>query len=347
MEQQLDAILASPLAGLAGADKPVGYIGLDMPIELILSGTRTFCHLPWRHHAETPQADQWLENKFPGWARSMLESWFSGEFDIFDQVVFSRGEDGSHRLYYYVCELQNRGVLAGPRPLIFDIAKIDRPSSVARCKQSIQRLMEILEIPESALATGTAKANDWRELTTRLEMSRSGPGRLYEKIARACLFSEQVTKIAAGDMPDASPAGKVLLTGSAPPNDFLHLAAETVGWNIIGELHARSLSRFGPAIDADSDPLLAMAHFCNSSPFGQRAFGSKGEVSRQAVKDKQPDAVVIWLTENDEVTAWHLPAQRRVLDEAGIPYLVLTRRAWDGTDGCAEALTVFLEELTP
>src|SRR5690606_23352060 len=106
---------------------PVAYVGCDLPPDLALATERTFSHLPWRAGRATPWADRWLERSFPGWARSMLEDWAAGEYDFFDAVIFSRGDDATQRLYYYVCELQRRGRLGGPRPLVLDVACIPRP----------------------------------------------------------------------------------------------------------------------------------------------------------------------------------------------------------------------------
>ena len=54
-----------------------------------------------------------------------------GAFDDLHAVVFSRADDASQRLFYYVRELQQRGLLQGPRALVFDIALIPRESSLA------------------------------------------------------------------------------------------------------------------------------------------------------------------------------------------------------------------------
>src|SRR5690242_8540635 len=123
IEAKLDDILSHPLrAALSCGGGAWGYVGLDIPPDLSGVPGRVSCHLPWRKQINAPRAEKWLERSFPGWAFSILEDWSSGQFDCFEQVVFSRGEDAAQRLYYYICELQRRGKLHGPRPLVFDIA---------------------------------------------------------------------------------------------------------------------------------------------------------------------------------------------------------------------------------
>ena len=58
------------------------------------------------------------------------------------------------------------------------------------------------------------------------------------------------------------------------------------------------------------------------------------------------EAVVLWLTEEDEALAWHVARQRAALVEAKMPHLVLTRRRWDGSDGAAKQICTFLQELS-
>ena len=64
--------------------------------------------------------------KFAPWARAILEGWAAGDYDGLGQVVFSRADDSTQRLYYYLCELQRRGLVGGPEALILDIAKVPR-----------------------------------------------------------------------------------------------------------------------------------------------------------------------------------------------------------------------------
>src|SRR5690606_25047729 len=172
---------------------------------------------------------------FPGWARSMLEDWAAGTFDCFESVVFTRGDDASQRLYYYVCELQRLGRLAGPRPLILDVALIPRESSVRHTARALERLLEELEIDAPALAEGTAQANLRRDWYQHLARQGELDGRLRENLARAVLFRDLYPELAGQSLPTAAGKG-VLLAGSAPPDDSLHSAVHAVGWNVCGEL---------------------------------------------------------------------------------------------------------------
>lgn len=355
LRTMLAATLSDPLAPFRAEDRPLAYVGFDIPLDVLFASRRPFCHLPWRKRA-TPQADRWLETAFPGWARSMLEDWFDGTFDRFERVIFTRGDDAAQRLYYYVCELQRRGVLGGPRPCIFDVALIRRATSVAHCERALRTLMRELDIDTAALRNGIACANRQRAWLSRLDSARLGgpqlgdsvhaPGHLYENITRAALFRDMSLIGGALALPPAAPAHRLLLAGSVPPDDAFHRAAESRGWNVVHEAHQLNLCRHGPPLrDTGRDPVTLLAQHCNEQACGSRSFGDRAAALVDGCKLAAADAVVLWLTDEDEALAWHVARQRAALAATGLPHLVMTRRRWDGADGAADELCQFLQAI--
>lgn len=354
LRSMLAATLADPLAPFRAQDRPLAYVGFDVPLDVLFASGRPFCHLPWRSGRATPQADRWLETAFPGWARSMLEDWFNGAFDRFERVIFTRGDDAAQRLYYYLCELQRRGVLGGPTPCIFDVALIRRTASVTHCERGLRKLMQELDIDTAALRNGIACANRQRALfarinsaridTARLDGGHPAPGHLYENIARAALFRDMSLLGGALALPPATASRRLLLAGSVPPNDMFHHAAESCGWNVVHEANQLNLCRHGPPLrDTGHDPVTLLAQHCNEQACGSRSFGDRAAALVAASKRVAADAVALWLTDEDEALAWHVARQRAALEGAGIPHLVMTRRRWDGSDGAADELCRFLQ----
>jgi len=260
--------------------------------------------------------------------------------------VFTRGDDSSQRLYYYLCELRRRGFIAGPEPLMFDVAQIPRASSIAHNRQALTRLLDQLAIDPQLLAAGRLRANAQRELFARLDLDRCGPGHRYEHIARASLFADLGPALQQATFTDDMAAPCVLLAGSSPPDDRFHCAIEAVGWNVGGDSYHRALRRYGAPLATDCDALSAMASHLNQSCQGPRAFVDRTATLLDDIKLAQARAVVLWLTEEDEALAWSVAQQRQALAHCGVPALVLTRRRWDGSDGAAEAMQQFLREQT-
>ena len=346
LESRISQILAKPLERAERADKAVGYVGLDIPDDLLQASGVTACHLPWQAGTPTPFADRWLEPSFPGWARSIVEDWSKGRFDFFDSVVFTRGDDASQRLYYYLCELQRRGRVGGPRPLIFDIAKIRRPSSVDWTVRAVERLVEELQLDETGLGIGIQNANRRREWLMKFSQSRGRDGSLCERIARASLF-DSLDDIDIADVPQGKPQNhRLVLAGSSPPDDRLHKAAEGSGWFVVAEACDRSLGRLGPVLQEPHDNVAAAigAH-CHALQSGPRSFADRAAALRWLAASAKADAVAIWLIEEDEALAWDLVAQKRAIESLEIPLLAMTRRRWDCSDGAGRELGDFLRGL--
>ncbi|WP_284734495.1 2-hydroxyacyl-CoA dehydratase family protein [Sphingosinicella terrae] len=340
----IDAVLDDPLAAARGADRAIGHVGMDVPDDVLLAPGLTAIHLPWQADRATPAADCWLESSFPGPARSILQDWADGRFDSLDKVVFTRGEDSAQRLYYYVCELQRRGQLGGPEPLIFDVARIERPTSVVRTTEAVRKLAAALGLGDDALRQGIDRANRRRALFRDLEARRSGPGSRHERFARATLFAP-VEPLPPTDEPPAG--GRVLLAGSAPPDDRLHLAVEAAGWTVVREVYDRAPGRLAePEVPADADdPAAAIGAQVHASPWSARSFVDRAAFLRGEAGRAAADAVILWLVSEEEGLVWHVPNQRRALEAAGLPHLSLANRRWDAADGAADEIRHFLEGL--
>ena len=287
---------------------PVASVGPDVPPELLAATGRSAGPLGWNIDREFPRAAQWLESKYPRWAFSIVEDWASGALDHLGAVVFSRADDAAQRLYYYLCELRRRGAVAGPQPLILDIARIGRPSSEGRCIEAVRHLAGQLGVADDALETAIA--------------------------------------VAPASPPAVSTVGNVcLLAGTPAPDRRLHDAVAANGWTAVGETLAEIWARCpAPAEAGTSDPCAALGRRMHAQSSGPRAFFDRGAKLVEQARAANAQAVVLWYAEEDEADVWHLPTQKRALAEAGIPALVLTRRDWRANDGAAEEIAVFLKE---
>ena len=331
--RSIDAVLAEPLCVVRDTQRAIGYVGFDIPEDVLAAPVLAAAHLPWDRRRRTPDADRILEDSFPGWSRSLLQDWLDGRFDFMTHVVFTRGDDASQRLYYYVCELQRRRRLAGPEPLIFDTARICRSTSADWTAAAVRKLVAELDIAAADLREGMRRANRRREMLAALDANRTSKSAVYERIARASLFAPVETLDLPAGTPAATAAGKVLLAGSNPPDDTLHLAVEEAGWRVAGEIYDRDLRRLGPVVDADDkDPESAVARGASAGITGPRSMHDRPALIVQDAATRGVDAVVFWLHEDDEAIAWDVVPARRALEARGCPTLVLARRAWDLTD---------------
>ncbi len=287
----------------------IAIAGPDIPRELLLATARYAGPLDFDPERATPRASEWLESKFAPWARPLLETWAEGGYDGLDKVVFSRADDTSQRLYYYVCELQRRGLVGGPQPLNLDIAKIARPTSLDRTIAKLRELSDLLEASDDAIENAIADTNAER---ANAQAGQAG--------------------------------ARVLITGSPSLNTRLADAVRSCGFSPSEvSLHDLWTDLGDPVEQGTGDPVAALGHWMYNRQSGPRGFADPARTLADKIAQAAPAAVVLWRIEEDEAQCWHLPAERAVLDQSGIPSLVLTRRDALARDGAPAEIETFLQ----
>lgn len=337
-----------------GGGRVIGLIGAEVPVELILAADAMPVVLPGFADEATPQADRYLEPSFTPHLRSITEQWLRGRFDFMEAVIFTRGDDSAQRCYYYLCELRRCGLSRGPTPLIFDIAKIPRASSLAHTEAAVRALAQALSSDGALLREGMAARDRRRSLFIRLGERRRSPhppfGSECERLLRladtvpAERFDRELADWLGGEFPQHD-GPRVLLAGTTPPDGRLHEAVERAGGCIIGEFDDTGLDRLGPVIGQCSDPIASLAHHYHSLGHGPRGFRDRVSSLVSRAVECAADGVVSWLIEEDEASTWHVPASLAALSAARIPVLSLARRRWDGRDGALEEVVSFTHGL--
>lgn len=286
----------------------IATVGPDIPQDLLEATGRYAGPLGWTIDRDFPRAEQWMESKFPLWAKSILEDWAAGAFDHLETVVFSRSDDSAQRLYYYVCELQRTGLVRGPEAILFDVARIARETSAAKTVASVRALAERLGVNDDALEQAIFDCNRRRDPA------------VTETDGKVCL-----------------------LAGTAPPDDRLHATIVATGWQAAGDTLPAVWRRLGPPVaEGTGDPAAAIGAQLHEDRVGPRGWFDRGAALLGEVRAANAERVVLWYAEEDEAEVWHLPERRRALAEAGIPALVLTRRSWRDDDGVAAEIAEFL-----
>jgi len=340
-EAEQDPTAAARRAKAAG-QAVIGFVGADVPVELIDAAGAFALSLAPCKPGPTPQADQYLEASFAPLERSIAQRWLSADLNFLDAVVFSRGSDGSQRLYYYLCELQRLTLTGGPRPLLYDLAKIPRSSSAHYSYRSTEELAAALGSRSERLDAGIARRNRRRQLLQTLQQRRatSTPpaGTLAERINRlgdCCEADEFDAALSAWLQSPSDPATgpRMLLAGSAPGSAALHAMVERAGGVIVAEAGDHDLESLGGAVaTGSSDPLRALSDHYHALPFGSRAFVDRATQLKHRVTTHRAHGVITWLIEEEEALVWDLPAQQQVLRQLGVPSLTLTRQRAPASD---------------
>jgi benzoyl-CoA reductase/2-hydroxyglutaryl-CoA dehydratase subunit BcrC/BadD/HgdB len=332
----------------------IGVVGAEVPVELILAANAMAVVLIGFAEKHTPQADRYLEPSFVPQLRSLTEQWLQGRFDFMDAVIFTRADDSAQRCYYYLCELQRRGLARGPVPLIFDIAKIPRAASRAHSEAATRGLASRLGSDHARLQAAIHARDRRRALFTRLDLLRRSdhppPGTDCERLLRLAdilppeQFDNELSAWLGHEFRE-HPGPRVLLAGTSPPDGRLHEAVERAGGCIVAEIDDLGTDRLGPMIGESSDPMAALAHHYHSLCHGPRAFCDRAARLVRRVVASRAVGVISWLIEQDEAHAWQVPATVAVLTKARIPLLSLVRRRWHGEDGALAQIETFTSGL--
>ena len=384
----VNSLLADPLApararAQAGG-RVVGLLGEDIPMELVRAAGAAGLQLAGlqvrdlmatgvtEDGSETPHADRYLEASFPPSARHTVEAWLTGAFDFMDAVIFSRSNDSTQRIYYYLCELQRRGLAQGPRPLLYDLAKIPRESSRRHTRFATRRLARELgvDVDSETLPEAIRVRNQRRRLFRELEdlraTDRPPRGATVHRILRA---SDLLTEVPPGEgcsafddalagwirssasaaqpSPESMRGPRLMLAGSVPPDERLHAAVEQGGGCVVGEVGSHSPARLGEPVPLEpSRPAIdALADHHHALCFGPRAFYDRARAILDDALSLRADGVVLWLIEEDESMAWDVPPIRQALASQAIAHLVLTRQRADCSDGALDRVAEFVASL--
>ncbi len=351
----VDAALKDPAAAArrakSGGQRVIGFLGTDVPAELIAAAGAFPWRLPAPAQILTARADGYLEASFQPQERAVAEQWLAGAFDFIDAVVFTRANDSIQRLYYYLCELRRRQLCAGPAPLLFDLCKIPRTSSALRTQAVTATLAESLGSRPDQLPLCIQERNRRRQLLLQVQRRReqtpAPAGSFVERLSRAsdyCAAPEFDAALAhwLGQSTRGESGPRLILAGSAPPDDRLHRAVETAGGNIVAELGDHALGRLGATIDGETDPIPALSLHYHAHRNGPRAFSDAAADLLEVVRTTRADGVIFWLLEQEEALAWDLPAQLRALEGATIPSLRLLHRRWNADDGALDEIREFI-----
>lgn len=357
-EDFLERAAADPLSyareHARSGGRVIGMVGIDVPVELIAAADAMPLSLPAFAGGPTPLADRYFEPSFMPAIRSIADQWLQGQFDFLDAVIFSRANDSAQRCYYYLCELQRRGLSAGPKPLVFDVAKIPRDSSVAHTERLTNELAREIGSDPERLAEAVSLRDRRRDLLSRLHsLRRSERAPSGAACQRALRLSDMVPAAEfdprlerwLDHMQPVRRAPRLLLGGTAPPDERLHSAVDRAGGCIVAELGEHAMDRLGPLIGPTSNPIPTIARHYHVLEHGARSFVDPAALLARRVADFHLDGAILWLIEEDEALPWQLPGMTATLESLGIPALVLTRKSWHAEEDTLRQIAAFTREL--
>ncbi|MFC4313176.1 2-hydroxyacyl-CoA dehydratase [Steroidobacter flavus] len=324
--------LSDPLNAV-GSRRAIGYLGWNVPVELILAADAVPVQLGALPGCGTELADRFLENSFSAQSRIVAQRWLDGGLDALDAVIFSRSDDNAQRLYYYLCELQRVGVCKGPKPLLYDLARIQRGTSVAHTMESTRALAAALRVDESRLPAAMERVAVREKMLAELSKRRTADevplGSVAYRIERGARtdWSEEFDRSLQewlSNCATGAPRKRVLLVGSAPADDRVHNAIEVDGTVVVGEINEASFLAPRAAVSGDSVETIARRYYDRTNAISTLLQSPADLVS--AARALRADGVIVWMVATDTGLAWQAPRIERALREASLPTLMLTSK---------------------
>jgi hypothetical protein len=318
-------------AAAARGERVVGYVGNDIPPALILAANALPVRLRALGDVATPGADRFVESSFTPTSRSIVEQWLNGSLDHLDAVVFARGDDSGQRVYYYLCELQRRGVCAGPRPLLYDVASLARRSSFEHTLDSTRLLASQLGSAPGRLEEAITRSASSRRAGARGASASAAARALARQCGVVVRFRRRLRLARHLRRCRAPLARRGLTTSHAParaagrrPAARRTTACGRRNLWCLGGAGADRIRERGPR--TQRDPFAAIAEEFHRRESPVLAMRRDGRWLEGQARDHRIDAVLVWLSEEDEALPWEIARQMRSLREANIPALLLARQ---------------------
>lgn len=332
----------------------VGYVGADVPVELIAAAGA----LPERLHGlpgtDTSLGDKYLGRGLDQSARSMLTRLLDGSYAHLDAVVLSRDCEASLRLFYAVRELRRIDPHTPLPPVHFvDVLHLPHRTTtqynLARLGQFRVQLEAWTgrEIGPNEIAAAIETQNRTRALLTEVASLRHTPaGGLtgtqalavvgagttlpadtYHDLLRQLLAS--AGDLVPSDGVENASGTSTFLTGSSHDTADVYAALEASGLLIVGEDHDWGDLLFAHPVTEPT--LLGLAErYQYNGPTAQRgSIAERAAATASAVERSGAEQVLSYVRVLDEGPPWDFPAQR---DAVSVPAVLIDRQPYGSVD---------------
>jgi hypothetical protein len=305
----------------AGGGTVVGYVGADVPRELIEAAGHFALRLA-SVDVDPRRADRILGPGVDEATRLLLAGLLEGAYPI-DRLVLCHDDDHTVRLYTALRMLD----LPGVDLWFLDLLHQPRASTDAYDRARLRELAAWLG-DTSSLPDSIAAANRSRALGDRLQMLRraggvSGADALALLGAGTALPASVYAALldaALADLDHQGSGRSVLLLGSDHDRDDVYAAVDELGAIVVAETHGFGEALLAGRVEEEGDPLDALVRHYRPRPRTTPAAA---------------DVQIAWVRRGDESRAWSLPAEQRRL---GAPIVTLRSRPYRLDDASRKEL---------
>lgn len=327
----------------SGSRQVIGYVGQDVPVELITASGAWPVRLAGRPGQDTSAGDKYLGRGLDEVTRSILTRLLAGEYGRLDGLLISRDCEGSLRLFYALRELSRVDPRPGlPEVYLVDLLHLPHRSTTRYNLVRVAQLRDRLglwtggEITGERIAAAIALHDKNRSLLAEIRSLRSR-SRLSGRDALAVYGAGTVLpveehntllrELLEAELPPHE-GTRMFLTGSSHDSPEVYDELEAGGALIVGEDHdwgdLLTLRRVGaPTITA-----LAERYQYNGPTAQRSSIMDRAATTAELAAACRADVVVGYFRQLDDAPPWDFPAQRDALHVIGIKAVALEHQAY-------------------
>jgi benzoyl-CoA reductase/2-hydroxyglutaryl-CoA dehydratase subunit BcrC/BadD/HgdB len=347
----------------------VGCLGSDVPEELLIAAGFLTVRVCGDPGVGAEAADRYIERAFDPLVRSQFARIvLDGAYSYLDHLIVSRSSDALVRVFYYLRELRRLETnLPVPDLYFFDLLHSRYRTSALYNRDRARDLKRVVEgwcgrpLGTEGIAEAIATCEENRGLLRRLAALRapgaprvSGVQALQVIGASMFLPREEHSRLLRAFLAEAEEypplsGVRLFVTGSAQDHAHFYELVESCGAVVVGEDHDWGNRHFAGEIDTTADPTDAIVdRYHLRSPSTSRASVSARVTALvEQVRAADAQGVVFYILEKDDAPSWDFPEQRKALEAAGIPVLLLDRQPYQLTDseGLRRDVGAFVESI--
>jgi len=347
----------------------VGCLGSDVPEEFLIAAGFLTVRVCGDPGVSAEAADRYIERAFDPLVRSQFARIVvDGAYSYLDHLIVSRSSDALVRVFYYLRDLRRlEPSLPVPDLYFFDFLHSRYRTSALYNRDRARDLKRVVErwcgrpIAPEAIAEAIATCEENRRLLRQLAALRapgaprvSGMQALQVIGASMFLPREEHSRLLRAFLAEAKeypplPGARLFVTGSAQDHSHFYELVESCGAVVVGEDHDWGNRHFAGEIDTTADPIDAIVdRYHLRLPSASRAsVSARVEALVEQVRAADAQGVLFYILEKDDAPSWDFPEQRKALEAAGVPVLLLDRQPYQLADaeGLRRDVGAFVESI--
>jgi benzoyl-CoA reductase subunit C len=322
----------------------VGYLGLDVPVELIIAAGM----LPVRIRSDGPEYDEHALGLVEGESNpgllSLISRLIDGTYDYLDALAICSRPPHYGEVFGLLRELKhNDPRMFAPRIALADIHHADRISTRQFNRDSVRQFRKTLErwsgkaISEARLSDAVSLVNKNRRLLSKVSNLRTGnvPKLSGMNALKIIGSSELMPRERHNDLLQgfldhsddlaALPGMRLLYSGSETDRLAIYELIEAAGTVIVADDQDRGSRSVEGLVNESEHPIDAITSRYQFRPPSASGFGKVCRINylESLFASAKPDGVVFHIQASDHPAAWEYPVLRQVLTDIGMPQIEL------------------------